>query len=1130
MIRVDTFKCYLDFLLAADRYNVAVISYYDRSLSNIKAIGAALNYSNGRLDYLDTHGSVNTQYQLMGCEFDTYIQPIVVGKEKFYHAISINKMINKRLLILVEENEANNFYDYLMREFDLPLMREWAPKLFKKAKSEGLIVLDNGFNIPLLLKGKNSITNTIPVSENAINNEAVTLGLVRVYQSFMTASALKEMVSGLLRDGSIAISKAPQKELIFKDMDSYFKEYGHTLVANLEKTIQPLTSLNGEVKDFTLKHMRLYPQQIAQVNGILELLDYSTYGILNHGMGTGKTILGASICEGYYVRKFMRSNPGKTLKDAYLKEDIIKYRNIIMCPGHLVEKWASEIKKEIPYADVTIINDFSQLLDLRAKGIKRTHREYYIISKDFGKLSYQSRPSVSKRRFARIMKKVCFDCGEDYFTAGHTCPKCNSREYKLEKTVHKATGMVCPHCNQLLLPNKTASLSDFLSEEDFTHPLDHIDFKVQNEANSRCYYCENELWEPHVANLGDDGKIRTKWNRATHYTNKAHKGTKTVWVHKDYMDEYFSMIGEEPLNFISSEERRGVRKVSPVIFIKKYLKGYFDIAIFDEAHLYKGGTTGQGHAMHALIKSSKKHLALTGTIAGGYANHLFYLLYRLDPQRMRDKGYKFEDELKFTEKYGKLERTFEFNGGKEQNGAYNSNCKGRQKGSPKTRPGISPLIFMDFLLDKTTFLDLSDMSKYLPPLIEKVETVKIEGPFDSPEVMMKNHYDKVLDSLKLLSREKEGGRAILSSMLQFSLSYLNKPYGVSPIKSPKSGSVLVTPRSFDNFLDFTKRENLLSSEKRLIEIVNQEIYEGRNCFIYCEFTGSPETCVTYRLQSILDIHCDLKGKVAVLESSSPVASKREQWIHRKAKQGIKVFITNPKCTETGLDFCFKYEGKDYNYPTIIFYQLGYSMFTIAQASRRHFRLNQRKECRTYYIAYAGTVQEAVIRIIAEKQAATNAIQGKFSVEGLAAMAQGVDERLKLAQAMAELDTVSGNNLQEMFDVLNHNNEDDSKYKDYKPMLILSEILGDDAEAIEKTIGELGGEIDIFDMLEIFNFDNMAKVVEEKIKKNEVMDAELEESIFGIVDTTEQISMNTYRPPKRLKNKVMDEQLDMFAFL
>ena len=77
--------------------------------------------------------------------------------------------------------------------------------------------------------------------------------------------------------------------------------------------------------------------------------------------------------------------------------------------------------------------------------------------------------------------------------------------------------------------------------------------------------------------------------------------------------------------------------------------------------IYKGGATGQGNAMEALIKSSKKQLALTGTIAGGMAQHLFYLLFRLDPHRMIEKGYQWNDVMKFNRKYVTLETEYEVN-------------------------------------------------------------------------------------------------------------------------------------------------------------------------------------------------------------------------------------------------------------------------------------------------------------------------------------------------------------------------------------------------------------------------------------------------------------------------------------
>lgn len=177
------------------------------------------------------------------------------------------------------------------------------------------------------------------------------------------------------------------------------------------------------------------------------------------------------------------------------------------------------------------------------------------------------------------------------------------------------------------------------------------------------------------------------------------------------------------------------------------------------------------------------------------------------------------------------------------------------------------------------------------------------------------------------------------------------------------------------------------------------------------------------------------------------------------------------------------------------------------------------------MAVKGSVQEAVIQLIAEKQAATSAIQGKFSTEGLSAMAQGVDVKVKLAQAMADMDNISGNCLQEMFDVLNQDAVDDTKYANYKPMLILAELLGEEVNQIDTIITETGQELDIFDMLEIFNFDR----VEEIIDKNKKAEKEIiDYSVYGVFETVEQVPLNVYIPNKKSKSKIHNGQIDLFS--
>lgn len=520
--------------------------------------------------------------------------------------------------------------------------RKWFDEFVPKVDS-----LERVSHNSRLEKGDNSVCCFIPM-----NGKQESIDNLSLSEVSLTEEELKEGISQMLRNKRISITDEPQVKLQFSSMDDYFKKYGPTLVKNLEETITPLRQLDGEAHDFTLNAMRLYPQQLAQINGDVALLERGKYAILNHGMGTGKTITAPSVAESFFVRKYLRSHPKETYADAYKEPGLIKYRNIIMCPGHLVQKWADEISRQVPYAKVTVLKEFSQLVDIRRNGSKRRGKEYFILSKDFCKLSYQSVPSPTKSREGILKDKECAECGKSYNKPENTCPSCGSHKVILRPRRDTVTGMVCPHCNNVLIPYEMWDATKNLDPG-----LKSYDFGAQNTRNSCCYYCNEELWQPYVANIGNVKS--SKWTRATYYANKAHKGKKTVWVHKDFMDESNIHMGETP---ISVMDRKGSRRYAPAEFIKRYLKGYFDIAIFDEIQDLKGGFTGQGHAMHALIKASKKQMALTGTIAGGMANHLFYTLFRLDPKRMVDRGFKYTDELAFSKAYGKVETSYEYSG------------------------------------------------------------------------------------------------------------------------------------------------------------------------------------------------------------------------------------------------------------------------------------------------------------------------------------------------------------------------------------------------------------------------------------------------------------------------------------
>ncbi len=78
--------------------------------------------------------------------------------------------------------------------------------------------------------------------------------------------------------------------------------------------------------------------------------------------------------------------------------------------------------------------------------------------------------------------------------------------------------------------------------------------------------------------------------------------------------------------------------------------------------------------------------------------------------------------------------------------------------------------------------------------------------------------------------------------------------------------------------------------------------------------------------------------------------------------------------ETGLDLL--------DFPTIIFYESGYSLHTLRQASRRSWRIGQRRPVRVKFLCYEGTMQTACLRFMGKKLLVALTMEGKFAGEGL----------------------------------------------------------------------------------------------------------------------------------------------------
>ena len=72
-----------------------------------------------------------------------------------------------------------------------------------------------------------------------------------------------------------------------------------------------------------------------------------------------------------------------------------------------------------------------------------------------------------------------------------------------------------------------------------------------------------------------------------------------------------------------------------------------------------------------------------------------------------------------------------------------------------------------------------------------------------------------------------------------------------------------------------------------------------------------------------------------------------------------------------------------------------------QASRRSWRLSQTRDIEVYFMFYKETIQEQAMSLMASKLQASMALEGKFSEEGLRAMADNEDLLSQIASSVVE---------------------------------------------------------------------------------------------------------------------------------
>ena len=418
-----------------------------------------------------------------------------------------------------------------------------------------------------------------------------------------------------------------------------------------------------------------------------------------------------------------------------------------------------------------------------------------------------------------------------------------------------------------------------------------------------------------------------------------------------------------------------IRRFAPVDFIGRYMDGFFDYAIADEVHELKGGDTAQGNALGTLAASARHIAVLTGTLLGGYADELFNILFRLESSRMLEEGFEYGEAgvRAFTETYGLLEKITVIEP------ADNACSEARVTTRLRHRPGASPLLFGRFLMSLGAFVSLEDISDALPPYREEIVSVEMDQP-------LQKAYEEMEEDIKKALREHRGNQSVTSVALNALLAYPDRPFGFgdligrefNPETQRREPFLIAATRDLDEDFVYAK-------ERRLVEEIKSSLERGRKVQVYAVYTQKRD--VTRRLERIL-----AKEGIRVSVLTTEIApEQRESWYERQLRAGVQVVIAHPRLVQTGLDL--------WSFPDIFFYETGYSIYTLRQASRRSWRIGQWSNVNVKFFYYAGTMQEACLRLMGKKLLVSLAMEGKFATDGLQAIDEGDDILMAMAREL-----------------------------------------------------------------------------------------------------------------------------------
>lgn len=843
--------------------------------------------------------------------------PMSVNNKKAM-ALVHDDILNGHYVLSFDRNPAEDIRSVLGgKQFGLPILEEWSETILEEMYARSYIT-----EMPIYYDH-----NLFPDG-------------ISLLQMSLTEEEADNLLSDLIKSKKIKFPEEGTGEELenVENLTDYMTAFSDSMLQKISSTLKPTHNpLQDDVYEyFDTYATKLFPVQGHVATGIAKRLLKQKAIILQGEMSVGKSKMMTAIADGYMK---MKGHNG--------------FHAILMVPPSLTDKWSNEEIYDLlpsPRSKVIHVKSTKDLIDyhqawLNAGKPKPEVPTFFVVS------------FTTMRSDAAIEPATHFQ----YI---------KTKKQKVDNTLPYRFGYYCPDCGKAhqITESKNVEINEdgeeivtyqkkTMEEEEWGNSR-RISDSVK-PANAFCSECGASLWKRAVPTRYRSFKEWAAYEKKLLEAIKTGDKFEIQRIRKN-QPEIPKMQGKP-------------RRVAVIEYIRRKMKNFFDVAIIDEIHELKGGGTAQGNALGSLAAASKRVIAGTGTLFGGKALDIFYLMWRLFAPDMVKAGYKYSEVTKWNYEFGNVEKTTYSRDNNDTEYTNKQSRGGLKPPSEKVLPGISPFVFGKFLIQNTVLVRLLDVWP------DPVELVDVPTIFCEMTEDMKEHYhdmkmtfEKEID--KNIGKE-DGFNNLWLLYTDTGIAYPDNPFRYPVVTAKdKFGEehVIWEPTHLSE-------EIITPKEQKLIEIAQGELAENRPLIIYVRDTGSTKEArdIQPRLKKILEEQ--VKGsKVAILRSNTTKTDQRSHWLKKKVEQeGYNIIIVSMELVKVGLDLLCT--------PTIIFYQFSWSMFTMAQASKRAWRIGQHRECRLYYLAYKDTFQEHMAQIIAMKNKASRAINGEVSTDGLNAM-------------------------------------------------------------------------------------------------------------------------------------------------